>query len=121
MACCSSCPAPEPGELLTLADVARRLPPGPSGRKPSTCAIWRWCVKGVDGIKLPAIRLGSTWYVKPSALESFGAALAAKSIEKLDKPTCAPPAHRGRPRSEARRARDIEAAKEILRREGCLK
>ncbi len=116
---------PHPGDavkqnLLTLADVARQLPPGPTGRKPSACAIWRWATKGLDGIRLPALRLGSTWYVRPSDLEAFGEQLARRSLEKLDKPA-APAQAKPKARSEARRARDIEQAREVLRREGVIR
>ncbi|MBW7863821.1 MAG: hypothetical protein H3C30_05335 [Candidatus Hydrogenedentes bacterium] len=106
--------------LLSLADVSRLLPPGPDGKKISTCSIWRWCVKGCDGVKLPALRLGHGWYVRPEALESFGEELARRSIEKLDRPpaTASPPAPKGR--TEAQKARAIGEAREVLVREGVL-
>ncbi len=108
--------------LLSLADVARHLPPGPNGRKPSTTACWRWIVRGCGGVKLPALRLGHSWYVRPSDLEEFGLELARRSLEKLEHP--APPRMTADPRTEARsatrRARDIEAAHQVLRDAGAL-
>ncbi|NLF59113.1 MAG: DUF1580 domain-containing protein [Candidatus Hydrogenedens sp.] len=107
-------------KLLSLADVSRLLPPGPDGRKISTCSIWRWCTRGCDGVRLEAHRYGHAWATTPEALEKFGQELARRSIEKLDRTpaTASPPAPKGR--TEAQKARAIDEAREVLAREGVL-
>lgn len=109
---------PPPESLLTLAEASRVLP-----GHPCIPTIWRWCAKGCRGIRLKAIRLGRRWYISPAALQEFGELLAARSIEDLAAKSAAPvfepPERRGR--TEAQRARDIEQAKENLRRRGVLR
>ncbi|MBW7865444.1 MAG: DUF1580 domain-containing protein [Candidatus Hydrogenedentes bacterium] len=120
MACCSP-PQPEPGDLshlVPLADVPRLLP-AVGGKKPNISTVWRWCLRGIGGTKLEAVRIGRCWYTTPEAIQAFGRALAAQSIERLDRPKVSAPTE-PRTRSEAKRARDVEAAKSRLRDIGAL-
>lgn len=52
--------------LLTLSDALRRLP-----TKPSPATAWRWKNKGVNGVKLPAIRCGGRWITSVEAMAEF--------------------------------------------------
>lgn len=107
-------------EYLNLSQAAKLLPPSPkTGKHPHTAALWRWIISGVDGVKLPAARFGHSWVLKKDDLEAFGKMLAEKSLAKLDKPPR--PCSIQKPRTDARRDADIQQAKNILRREGCLK
>lgn len=102
---------------LTLPQVARHLEAG--GRKPSTCTIWRWCRKGCNGVTLKYSKFGREIRVTESDLAEFGRKLAA-----ADKPLDTPAATatpKPKPRTAARRQRDIEAAEAVLKREGVLK
>lgn len=120
--CGETCRKPSPAsidQLLTLSEASHRLP----GR-PSLPTVWRWCTAGCRGIRLEAVRLGRRWCVTPEALHAFGAALAEQSraelADKRPAPTATGTATTPRP-SDARRAREVEAAKENLRREGVLR
>jgi hypothetical protein len=58
-------------DLLTLAELAKKLP----GRKPGKCiaasTLWRWCVKGVKGHRMPSIALGGTRATTLAAAQQF--------------------------------------------------
>jgi hypothetical protein len=56
----------ETQELLTFPQ-ARKLLPKPPG--PTTW--WRWRTKGVNGIKLPAVKCGNTWMTSRQAILEF--------------------------------------------------
>lgn len=99
--------------LIPLTEAAKRLP----GR-PALSTVWRWATKGQNGIRLETRRYGRKWFTSAEALDDFARALAARSIERLDKPTPAPP--KPKARSEARRAKDIGDAKDRLRKLGAL-
>lgn len=102
-------------QYLTLPEVAARLAEG--GRKPSIPTVWRWARKGCRGVHLEYSKFGREIRVTPEALEKFGRELAA-----ADKPLdAAPAAPKPRPRTAARRERDIADARERLRQEGVLR
>lgn len=108
---CSSSPS---SDLLTLPEACALL--GRGGKRPSTTTIWRWCRKGVQGVRLEHVRLGRELRVTAAALNDFGRRLA-----EVDRP--APPATTAptpRPPSAAKRAREIADAKATLREEGIL-
>jgi hypothetical protein len=107
--------APDLGDLLTLADAAKRLP----GR-PCLATVWRWATHGILGrdgtrVRLRAVRLGRRTYVSPDALLAFGRELAeAHAVRDDVRPARTVP----RSRSAARRARDVAKAKAELARRG---
>ena len=116
MSGCACSPSSPHSEFLTLPQVAALL--GRGGKRPSTTTIWRWCRKGCKGVMLEHVRLGRELRITEAALADFGRRLA-----EVDRPTptpTAPTATTPRPPSARRRARDVEAAKETLRREGVL-
>ena len=96
-------------DLFPLRETPKHVPPV-NGRRVSQTTCWRWAIKGVQGTKLQAIRIGRIWYTKREWLEQFGAELARKSIEELNPPTA--PSSKPRTRTAARRERDIEAARD---------
>jgi hypothetical protein len=66
--------------LLSLAEAARRLPPGRLGRPVSASTLFRWIVAGLrvaDGrtVRLQAIKIGGRWLTSAEALTRFAAAL----------------------------------------------
>jgi hypothetical protein len=99
-------------KLYTLNEVSRLLP-----SRPNLSTVWRWCLRGVGGIKLDARRFGRQWLVSEEALQDFSRKLAEASRERLDKPR--PPKQKPR-QCSARRAKAIEQAKADLKREGVL-
>lgn len=54
--------------LLTMTEAARLLP----GR-PSTCTLWRWRTRGVDGRVLESVTVGGRTYTSREALQRFAA------------------------------------------------
>lgn len=106
-ACASS-----PSEFLTLPQAAALL--GRGGKRPSTTTLWRWCRKGCKGVVLEHVRLGRELRITEKALADFGRRLA-----EVDRPTPTATATTQRP-TDARRAREVEAAKATLRAEGIL-
>lgn len=102
-------------ELLTLAEAAKHL--GRCGRRPSIPTLWRWCVSGVHGVKLRHLKIGRAIMLEPAALMEFGYALAKADAQNT---TTADGGKAPRPASQSRRARDIESAKDSLRRRGVL-
>ncbi|MBW7866548.1 MAG: DUF1580 domain-containing protein [Candidatus Hydrogenedentes bacterium] len=101
--------------LIPLTEAAKRLP----GR-PALSTVWRWATKGQNGIRLETRRYGRKWFTSAEALDDFARALAARSIEKLDRPA-APAQAKPKARSAAKRQRDIEAARAVLRAEGVIR
>lgn len=62
--------------LLTLSEAARSLPLV-SGRHPHVCSVWRWCRKGLKGVRLEYVRVGQKICTSQEALNRFVCELAA--------------------------------------------
>ena len=62
-------------ELLSLAEAARRLP-RIDGKKIAIPTIWRWCRRGLRGVRLQYTRVGRRICVSPAALSTFFGQLA---------------------------------------------
>lgn len=56
----------ETDQLLTLGQ-ARNLFPKP----PSLNTMWRWRTKGINGVKLPAVKCGPRWLTAKNAIREF--------------------------------------------------
>ena len=56
----------EKDDLLTRSQ-ARKLFPKP----PSPATFWRWQSKGINGVKLPAMKCGSQWITSKQAIHEF--------------------------------------------------
>src|SRR4051812_46805516 len=59
-------------EPISLSVAARQLP-----GNPAPVSLWRWCRKGVNGVRLGYIRIGRKILTSKPALSRFTAALAA--------------------------------------------
>ena len=53
-------------DLKTLKEIGKDLP----GR-PGYMTLWRWMSKGVNGIRLPVIRIARKPYTTPEAVRVF--------------------------------------------------
>ena len=105
---------------LTLSQAAKLVP-----GKPHPATIWRWCRDGANGVRLAFIKSGARIVVSERALieflerstqadaERFEAARLARHAERAVAKAATP-----RPPSERRRQREIEQARENLRRHG---
>lgn len=71
---------------LTLAEAARTLP-GRRGRPVSQAAVYRWCVRGVRGVKLESVRVGGQLFTTAEALARFLEALNSDDPSKQRKQT----------------------------------
>ena len=102
---------PSSGELIPLSSVPglRWLPRRRRGAKLSYTCLWRWATKGVAGVVLETVRVGGTPCTTESDLRHFFAEVAAaKRGERAFQSV----------RTPARRAREIEAARQRLAEAG---
>ena len=88
-------------DRLTINQLARR-----EGVHVAT--PWRWMLSGVRGIRLHSIRVGGRRFVTEADWFEFAAKLNADLIDTPQTP----------PRSESRRRKDSDAARDALRRSG---
>ncbi len=102
----------EAGELISLAEAARRLPKV-DGRKVCVCTLWRWCRRGLRGVQLEYIRVGRRICTSHEALLRFFAALAA-----LDRPKSLPTRFRKKTITSRQRLRALREADDVLARAG---
>ena len=61
---------------VTLTQAARLVP----GR-PNVSTLWRWCRRGLNGIRLEYVRFGRKIYTTSEALDRFAIALAAADLQ----------------------------------------
>jgi hypothetical protein len=95
-------------DLLTLSEIAKRIPGARGARRLHPATITRWILKGTkatDGslVRLRATRVGYRWLVRAGDLEEFFRTLSAP-VETTAVPTVRAPAAR-------RKASDRAAAK----------
>lgn len=57
-------------DVLTLQDARREIA-RVTGRRPDKTTLYRWCLRGVGGIKLEHIRLGDRILTSRQALTRF--------------------------------------------------
>jgi hypothetical protein len=62
-------------DLVSLAELARRV-----GRTRST--VWKWCMDGIDGVRLEHWRVGREMRSNMQALEEFSARIASRRLAK---------------------------------------
>ena len=84
-------------KLLDFAAATRFLPPG---SRPSYTTWWRWCRRGVRGIKLETVLLGGRRYTSETAVKEFVAAMPTRDADRFP-PACSP-----QPRDHDRREED---------------
>ncbi len=104
-------------QFLSLAEGARVVPTQ-NGKKCSTQTLWRWCSRGVNGVRLKHYRFGKRIAVTKDDLIEFGRQLA----ENYPVPDADPPQSKPRVKSvsDKQRERQIEHAEASLRARGVL-
>jgi hypothetical protein len=100
-------------QVLRLADVGQRLPPGRNNKRLSLGAALRWVLEGVrlpdgDRVRLEAVRVGGKWVTSVEALERFAAAQTPSLGDRLSP----------RPRTTKQRRRAAERAERELTKLG---
>ena len=103
-------------DLLTISQIARRLPGSRGAHRVHPATITRWILVGCPGrngarVKLAATRAGTRWLVREVDLDTFFAALAVAVV-----PTPAPTTPVARTLAARRRA--SEKAAETLKKMG---
>lgn len=104
-------------KLLSLRDASRAVPKI-DGRKPHMSTLWRWCRKGVRGVRLEYVRLGHRVCTSSEALSRFANNLA--DVDARDYAT-APPTKKSKPkltRTDRQRVEAVAEANARLEREG---
>ncbi len=82
-------------KLLDFAAATRLLPPG---SRPSYTTWWRWCRRGVRGVKLETVLLGGRRYTSEAAMKDFVAAITSRDAGQF--PAACSPQPRQRDRRE---------------------
>lgn len=108
-------PIPETEQLRTLAE-ARKFMPSICGRHPSIPTLWRWCRKGIQGVRLEYVRVGRTIATSREAVLRFFNALALAD-RSLVNPAAAD-SQSVNVASTSARAASLEMADRILERAG---
>ena len=98
-------------QLLSLTDAAKALPPI-DGRRPHISTIWRWCRRGVRGVRLEYVRLGHRVCTTREALGRFAQRLADADEQPVQKrvTTSKRRTDRQRARAVAQADRELEAS-----------
>jgi hypothetical protein len=100
-------------ELLTLAEATRRLP-RIDGKKIAIPTIWRWCRRGLRGVRLEYTRVGRRICVSPAALSTFFGQLA--EMDERVPPPGRPSFLAGRkPATSKQRLRALQEADRVLK------
>ena len=76
--------------LIPLREAPRRLPARPTGKRVHVSACYRWISRGVRGVRLEAIRIGSSTYTSVEALQRFADHLGAPGPPRTT-PVASPP------------------------------
>ena len=93
-------------KLIPLAKVPEHVP----GKKPNTSTVYRWALKGVQGVRLETLRVGGARLTSIEALDRFYRA----TTQAADAALSAPPTASDHARNAARQA----AAEVELKRRG---
>ena len=70
-------------QIVTFAELAKRLPRRRRGRPTAVSTIHRWRLVGIKGIRLEAIRVGCSWVTSLQAYQRFCDALTS-NVTKTD-------------------------------------
>jgi len=100
-------------QLLSIAEVTKLLP-RINGRRLHVSTVWRWCRKGIKGIRLDHNRLGCAIFISQDALNSFFAELAQADDSLMPKPII----KQVRKMSGSAREKSLAQADAILRKAG---
>lgn len=97
--------------ILSLTEAAKVLP-RVNGKRPAVSTLWRWCRKGLRGVRLDYIRVGRKIATSREALNRFFTALADADEPIEQHPSAPCPRKRSTP--AAARKRSLETADRIL-------
>lgn len=108
-------------QVVGLTEASKIIPPR-NGRRVAASTLWRWCRKGIGGVRLEYIRLGRNIATSTQALNRFFCALAENDPDTATTLTTAETARsfptRQRSLPPAARRASLEQADRILERAG---
>jgi hypothetical protein len=87
--------------ILTLSQLAKRLPRRRAGRPVHPATIHRWREPGVRNIRLECVRIGGIWHTSLEAYRRWVDRLTAWEQRGEDAPTSATPTPRRTAQDEA--------------------
>ena len=102
-------------QLKPFKEIAKELPKI-NGRPVHISSIWRWCHKGINGVKLKYVRLGRRQLTSLAYVEQFNDALTIKDAERSVH--CPPTASAHSTRTMKQRDNDISDAEKTLEKDG---
>lgn len=99
--------------VLSLADAAQTVP-APDGKHPATSTLWRWCRRGVRGVRLEYVRIGRRIFTSRESLTRFANRLAQRDAaeEEVAGGVVTPP------RTTRQRQRDLKRTEAELDQAG---
>ena len=93
-------------KLLSLREAAKRIPSTRSGRAIHVATVYRWINRGVDGVKLEAVRVGGGLFTSVESLQRFADRCSAETAAISPN------------KSTARRSHQLKKAEAELDQEG---
>ena len=103
-------------DLLSLSEACASLP-RIDGKRPHISTVWRWCRKGIHGVRLEHVRLGHRICTSREALSRFANALAEADVASSGSSSTKSPMLRS-PTPKKTRARAIAEAEASLEEAG---
>lgn len=100
--------------VVSLTEATKIIPPR-NGRRVAISTLWRWCRKGINGVRLEYIRMGRNIVTSHEAIARFFETLAQADRDLTQIPSTRRPPVRETPAS---RQASIEAANQVLKRLG---
>lgn len=101
--------------IVSLTEATKTLP-RVNGKRPAISTLWRWCRKGLRGVRLEYIRVGRNIATSREALSRFFAALADADTPPAQSPH--PVTRPERAAAPAARQRALDEADRILEEAG---
>lgn len=73
---------------MLLRDVPRHLPVRPNGKRLHISAVYRWTMRGVQGVRLETVKVGGSTYTSREALQRFSERLTGSpEVRSFGRPT----------------------------------
>jgi hypothetical protein len=104
-------------ESIVSLTEATKLLPRRNGKRAAISTVWRWCRKGIKGVRLEYIRVGRNIATSREALNRFYEALAQADRLSEQSPELSIPKPDW-PQTDAARRASLEAADRVLERAG---
>lgn len=98
-------------ESVLSLTAATKAVPRIDGKRPHPSTLWRWCRRGIRGVRLEHVRLGHRVCTSREAIGRFANALAEAGL--ADQPVTSP--HTPKNRTDVQRANAVAAAEAELR------